>query len=481
MPQVINTNIFSINAQRNLNRSQDDLKVSLERLSSGLRINSAKDDAAGLAISQNFTSKIRGLNTATRNANDGISLSQVAEGALNEMGDLLQRIRELAVQSSNGTNSASDRAALQLEVSELSAELNRLAKSTEFNGQKLLDGSFASSSIQVGANANQYVSMSSNNFTGYNYGDYRVDGYASSVDGDTNRLDASADFTVRGSEGTTTISYSAGDSAEEVASRVNLQTQNTGVRAGAITEVDVSFASSGQYSFTLLSENTTEKTISFNLSSNTGTSALSAAVDDFNDDSASTGVVASIKEDGSGITLTNYDGKDINLKDTTTTNAGNVTVSTGNSTVILTADTTVETAYVTGKVTFDSEKSYSITGSASEVLSAASAASALQAVADFDVSSISAATLALSIADSAIIRVTQQRAKFGALQSRFQSIVSSLEANVEGLSSARSRILDADFAAETAALTRAQIIQKSGIAMLAQANAIPQNVITLLQ
>ena len=159
MPQVINTNVASLNAQRNLTTSQGQLATALQRLSSGLRINSAKDDAAGLAISERFTTQIRGLNQAVRNANDGISLAQTAEGALGETGNALQRIRELAIQSANSTNSASDRAALNAESSQLLAEVQRIAQSTQFNGQNILDGSFASAQFQVGANANQTISF----------------------------------------------------------------------------------------------------------------------------------------------------------------------------------------------------------------------------------------------------------------------------------------------------------------------------------
>src|SRR3954447_8373196 len=154
MPQVINTNIASLNAQRNLNSSQGALGTSLQRLSSGLRINSAKDDAAGLAISEHFTAQIRGLNQAVRNANDGISLAQTAEGGLSTLGDLLQRMRELAVQAANGTNSASDRTSLQAEVSQIQQEINRVASTTQFNGQNILDGSLGAAQFQVGANAN---------------------------------------------------------------------------------------------------------------------------------------------------------------------------------------------------------------------------------------------------------------------------------------------------------------------------------------
>jgi flagellin len=159
MPAIINSNIMTLNAQRNLNMSQNSLATAVERFSSGLRINSAKDDAAGLAISERMTAQIRGLNQATRNANDGISLAQTAEGAMSESSNILQRIRELAVQSANDTNSASDRQALQSEVSQLTSELDRIATTTEFNGRRLLDGSFAAANFQVGANANQTISF----------------------------------------------------------------------------------------------------------------------------------------------------------------------------------------------------------------------------------------------------------------------------------------------------------------------------------
>jgi len=170
MASTINTNVASLTAQRNLGMSQASLNTSIQRLSSGLRINSAKDDAAGLAISERFTSQIRGLNQAVRNANDGISLAQTAEGALKASGDILQRVRELSVQSANATNSASDRKAIQAEVGQLLSELDRISVTTEFNGQKLLDGSFGSATFQVGANANQTITATTGNFRTTTYG-----------------------------------------------------------------------------------------------------------------------------------------------------------------------------------------------------------------------------------------------------------------------------------------------------------------------
>src|SRR6218665_4033285 len=170
MASIINTNIASLTAQRNLGLSQSSLNTSIQRLSSGLRINSAKDDAAGLAISERFRSQIRGLNQAVRNANDGISLAQTTEGALKSSGDILQRVRELAVQSANATNSSSDRQALQAEVSQLVSELDRIAQTTEFNGAMLIDGSFGTQPFQVGANANQTIVAATANLRTSRYG-----------------------------------------------------------------------------------------------------------------------------------------------------------------------------------------------------------------------------------------------------------------------------------------------------------------------
>ena len=481
---------MSLNSQRNLNKSQGGLSTALQRLSSGLRINSAKDDAAGLAISERFSSQIRGLTVASRNANDGISLSQVAEGALTEAGNILQRVRELSVQSANATNSASDRAALQLEVGQLTSELNRIAKATEFNGQKLLDGTFGTALFQVGANADETIVATTANFKTQQYGDYRISGNAATVS-TTTTLGGADSFVISGANGTSTISYAATDTAESLAAAVNLVVDQTGVTASAKTTADVTFAASGTYRFTLASENTTAVEVNFNIDSATGTDALSQAVNAFNDQGARTGVVATIKSDGSGISLTNYDGKQVTLSDTTFTNAADVVVTTtapagANETFTLDDGAGIAvanmatSAVVTGQVTFDSDKAFVVTGTASEIVSGASETAVLQKVADLDISTVDGANLAMSVVDAAISQVSNQRAKFGALQNRFSSTISNLETSVENLSAARSRIRDADFAVETAELTRTQILQQAGTAMLAQANSIPQNVLSLL-
>ena len=236
MPQVINTNVASLNAQRNLTTSQGQLATALQRLSSGLRINSAKDDAAGLAISERFTTQIRGLNQAVRNANDGISLAQTAEGALGETGNALQRIRELAIQSANSTNSASDRAALNAESAQLLAEIQRNGLTTQFNGQNILDGTFSSAQFQVGANANQTISFGITGATTNLFGAYQATSTAvtsSAFDG--------AGFTINGVEvGVSAATSAAGvtaDSATAKATAINSKTNQTGVTATAASSV----------------------------------------------------------------------------------------------------------------------------------------------------------------------------------------------------------------------------------------------------
>ncbi|MDY6980423.1 MAG: flagellin [Pseudomonadota bacterium] len=482
MPQVINTNIMSLNSQRNLNRSQEDMQVSLQRLSSGLRINSAKDDAAGLAISERFTSQIKGLNQAVRNANDGISLAQTAEGALAEGGNILQRIRELAVQSANATNSASDRQALQSEVGQLVSELDRIATSTEFNGQKLLDGTFGSAIFQVGANANQTIQTTTANFRTSQYGNYRVEG-VETTGTDAQRI-AGEELKISGSLGSHTFQVEGGTSAKEVAEMVTSKSDETGVKAFAKTEQNIQFSDAGAYVLSVKSDNDEAQQISFTISDNEGNDGLAGAVTAFNDVSSKTGVTARVSEDGKSIVLLNSTGENISLSDTAnSTNAGSVTV--GEAMIPAGGGEgggeggTV--ANVTGQVVFDSNKSFSVSGQAGQTVETATEASKLNAVANLDISSVDGANLALQTVDAALATVSNQRAKFGAIQSRFGSTIANLSTNAENLTAARSRIRDADYAKETAELTRAQILQQAGTAMLAQANVQPQNVLSLLQ
>ncbi len=522
MASTINTNIASLTAQRNLGVNQASLNTSIQRLSSGLRINSAKDDAAGLAISERFTSQIRGLNQAVRNANDGISLAQTAEGALKASGDILQRVRELSVQSANATNSASDRQALNAEVNQLTAELDRIAKNTEFNGRKLLDGSFTSAAFQVGANANQTITATSSNFSTSAYGNYRIGGVAATTTGGAGDLTlgstanaivaqgkiggsniaAAATLTINGAYGSSLVAVNVNDSAKAVAASVNAQTEKTGVSASARTEVGLSGLTVGSsYTIDVASDNAMAQkvTLSFTVGAQLNADGLSGAVKAFNDASAKTGVTARVNSAGTGLILTNAAGSDISLINQSAA-ANNITVTdaaggalvgaAGVGTLAGKAGAGVATdaLQITGQVTFDSSKSFSVLDSKGGgatgggfLNTASSAASQIQTVQNMDVSTVDGANRTLAIVDAAIAAIAGQRANYGALQSRLETTVSNLQTTSENMAASRSRIQDADFAAETANLSRSQILQQAGTAMVAQANQLPQGVLALLR
>jgi len=563
MPQIINTNIMSLTAQRNLNRSQGDLQVSLQRLSSGLRINSAKDDAAGLAISERFTAQIRGLDQARRNAYDGISLAQTAEGALQSSGDILQRIRELAIQSANATNSVGDRQALNAEVQQLTQELQRIATTTEFNGQKLLDGSFTTATFQVGANANQTITANSGNYQTSAYGNFRIGGIAAyttsgigdlvpgtvgsaanawgdsllvmeggaDVSGVTGAA-AAGDFVINSASGSYDVYYTAGSSAAEIASAVNRT--ESGVRATAITEVvlgdaaavGAGFAQGSAYTFMISSDyddptgasavDPKYTTISFTTGGTDNTAVVSnadmlnTAIQAFNDQSGRTGFVAEAIQTETGnwtIKLTNENGYDLRIKndsalgndvlvsDIATLDGDDVNTLDSLASTLAAADNTGawlfgDGSWYTGRVIFDSDRSFSVTTAVADVFQDSAApgvaatgtfGAAMQATSEMDIASFDSATRTLAIVDSALSAIISQRARYGALQTRFENTIVNLQTTSENLSASRSRIRDADFAEETAQLTRAQILQQAGTAMLAQANQVPQNVLSLLQ
>ncbi|WP_334158424.1 flagellin N-terminal helical domain-containing protein [Oryzomicrobium sp.] len=495
MPQMINTNIPSLNAQRNLNSTQNSLSTSLQRLSSGLRINSAKDDAAGLAIAQRMTAQINGQDQAQRNANDGISLSQTAEGALQSSGDILQRIRALAVQSANASNSASDRQALNAEVGQLTSELDRIAQTTQFNGQNLLDGSFTSATFQVGANAGQTITMTSSNFRTSSYGNYRIGAQIATdagAPGDltpdsvaqnaiasnasaANRV-AGGPLTINGAYGAATVTIALGSSAKAAAQQINSVTDKTGVTASAKTEFDITQLTNGNsYVFNVTSNNAAPVTVSFTVGNGATVTpdSLSAAVNAFNDSSSKTGVIAKVNSAGTGITLLNSAGENITIANSA---SGSNTATIGGTPTAAGAS-----AIGTGQLVLDSNKSFGINAANNtDFFNTPSAAGQLQNVGNLDVSSADAANRTLAMVDAALATINGQRASYGAMQSRFTNAISNLQTSSENLTASRSRIQDTDFAAETANLSRAQVLQQAGTAMLAQANQLPQNVLKLL-
>ncbi len=452
MPQIINTNIASLTAQRNLNGSQSTLATSLQRLSSGLRINSAKDDAAGLAISERFTTQIRGLNQAIRNANDGVSFAQTAEGALSTASDALQRIRELAVQSINDTNSSSDRQALNNEVTQLIAEVNRIANSTQFNGQNVLDGSLSTLTFQVGANQGQTIQVDGVDSRSAQLG-ARI---STSGSIDETALAASItadDLVINGNA----VSLAGDTTIENVIQSINEVSSDSGIQALKATSVSTAAAGLA----------VTAGDVSINGVSVTlvgGNGAADAAT--INAMSAQTGVTATANVNA--IVLSNTSGADIVVQDGTTGSLGGAD-ETFHAGILLAGEVAAGAFTATG--TFAVE-------AASTALGAAQADNTLAGV---DVLNGTNANGALLTLDFALQQVSGLRAELGAVQSRFESTIAGLSVTTENQSAARSRIRDADFAAETAELTRSQILQQAGISMLSQANAQPQNVLALLQ
>jgi len=490
---VINTNTASLNAQRNLMGSAKTLEVSLKRLSSGLRINSAKDDAAGLAIASRMAAQVSGLNQAMRNANDAVSLSQTAEGALGESSNILRRIRDLAVQSANDTNSGTDRSALQQEVGQLQQELNRIANETEFNGKKLLDGSFVAQQFQVGANAHQALSISMTSAKATDIGDqqFRSNGTVMDPAAAAAALPANAvtqqNLVVAGSVGSATIALAGGESAKTIANMVNAQSSNTGVTSHARTGAVMTAGNTGTFTFDLTGANTTAATISVNI---TNTSDLSKVADAINAKAGQTGITATAN--GSQVTLISESGDDIGLANVTDGAAGTLNVAAMNydgltgtgfdpaAAIALTAGT--GSTRITGELSFSASEAYTVsTDGDTSLFATASNSSSLNQVATINVGSQAGANDAISVVDGALNFINGLRAKLGAAQNRVESTISNLSATAENLTAARSRIEDADFAKETAELTRSQVLQQAGMAMLAQANALPNSVLSLLR
>ena len=463
MAQVINTNIASLNSQRNLYKSQAALNTSLQRLSSGKRINSARDDAAGLAISQRFTAQIKGLDQAVRNSNDGISLAQTAEGALGEVTNNLQRIRELSVQSANATNSTSDRAAMQQEVSQLVSEINRIAGQTNFNGINLLDGSFSSKSFQVGANVGDTILLSA--VTNATKGGLALDNGTATVTGTavTSALGA-GDLKVNGNDvgAVATVTAKAMALAIHTADSTVTATGTTSVNTGAFS---TSGTSSGDtYTLTVAGVNIIGTDAGAGITAaimDTAVGTAAAAL-------ATAGITTSGTFAGGSATFIDADGDDVVLSQAFTggTGTGGVASGIGTNHGAVTLASTGNDLRISGNNVAKAGLTAGTTVTTGNTL---------------DVSTVAGANALITAVDAALNTVNGSRAILGAVQNRFESVVTSLQTSSESLSAARSRIEDADFAAETATLTKTQILQQAGTAMLAQANQLPQGVLSLLK
>ncbi len=493
MALTVNTNVASLNTQRNLNTSSKGLDTSLQRLSTGYRINSAKDDAAGLQIANRLTSQITGLGVATRNANDGISLAQTAEGALQQSTGILQRMRDLALQSANGSNGAIERAALQGEVAQLQQELNRISDTTSFGGRKILDGSFGSQSFQVGANAYETISVSIGSAATDRIGINRVttsggaaqaiaSGAAFSATSGSAYGSSSFNINSKLSDGDVAISGAASGSASEVARAVNAKSDETGVTANARTVATLGgITASGTVSFNLSgvtskSKDTDAATVSAVVTDLTDLSSLADAI---NRETGKTGISAVSKGDtielvssrGDAIQITNYAGSGgATLQAKSFDGEDNVgaaaTIAAGGG------------ARADGQVQLEAADAFQVTGMTGGL--GADGFSELDAVNTIDISTATGAQSALGIINGAISNIDSQRAQLGAVQNRFENTISNLQNIAENSSAARSRIRDTDFAAETSELTKNQILQQAGTAILAQANQLPQAVLSLL-
>lgn len=496
MALTVNTNVASLNTQRNLNASSNALSTSLQRLSTGSRINSAKDDAAGLQISNRLTSQVNGLGVAVRNANDGISLAQTAEGALQQSTNILQRMRDLSLQSANGSNSTTERQALNQEVGQLKEELNRIADTTTFGGQKLLSGEFGTKQFQVGANANETIAVQINSASARDIGANRVNLGGTGVGVVTAAAaapaaagigGAAATLAITGPAGTATTDIITAGSAAAAASAINLKSGSTGVSADARTGVEISgLSATGNTSFTLTGD-ATGGPVAINavISDSTNLSDLAAAV---NAQSSKTGITATLTSNNSKIEFISEKGDDILIADFANGAAGTAAVKAINYDGVVGAGVTLTTASATdstrvsGNIRLDSSGAFQVVSNDATIAPTATPAiSTLAKVADVNISTAAGAQSAISVIDAAIAGIDKNRAALGATQNRFENTISNLQNISENVSAARGRIQDTDFAVETANLSKNQILQQAGTAILAQANQLPQAVLSLLR
>ena len=502
MSMVINTNTASLIAQAAQASNNKALDTAMERLSTGMRINAASDDAAGLSIATRMESNISGMNQAIRNAMDAQSLIDTAESSQAETMNLMQRIRELAVQAANDTNSQSDRLALNAEVTQLRTEIDRIASTTTWAGQNLLDGTFVGKSFQIGSFAGETLKINQDAMTSANLGEhsYETVGMASAADTTATATMASTGFTVLGKDGSAAAAVDAEDDAKALAAAVNVDTADTGVKAAAHTALQFEFGGSTapttSTSFSLNGGGTAQ-TISASITDVTDLTALVTAI---NSKSGTTGVTAEFNgTDKSKLILREQDGDNITIEGFTSAASGTELTATiteqsnyeGTSfsdAITLTSggnDSTIYTgvAKLTSTEAFALSKSVT-TGSATNSYfgdTAVAKASSLDQVSQIDISTRAGAEAALSVLDTAMLKVAESRGELGAVSNRLDSTVANLTAIVTNTAASQSRIQDADFAAETSNLTKSQILSQAATAMLAQANASKQGVLSLLQ
>lgn len=463
MAVTVNTNVSAMTAQRYLNSASNGVANSMEKLSSGLRINSAKDDAAGLQISNRLTSQTNGLNVAMRNANDGISMAQTAEGAMQESTNMLHRMRDLALQSANGSNSDDDRAAIQKEVTALQTEMTRIADTTTFGGQNLLDGSFGTKEFQIGSNANETIGVSLSDISSDAIGNYAAGGTAGTKFGvsetgagkDFVKVDASKTLNLDGPNGTKELTLTTGNKLTEVVSEIN--NANTGIKAGTSVTTELTNLKEDETGTLVVGED------KFDLSKYKGDTKKLA------EDLGKSGYSAEVADNGSlSITAKDVDGIKVDdAKKDGVTLDGKVAAADGNEIV------------VNAQLKLSSSDHFKISGNLAAELTGTDTGS-LNSVKDIDLTTVDGSQNALEVIDAAIAGIDSQRADLGAVQNRFNHTLNNLSNINENVNASNSRIKDVDFAKETTNMTKNQILQQASTSILAQAKQIPQSALSLL-
>ena len=493
MALVVNTNVASLTAQRALAESASALDKAMTRLSTGSRINSASDDAAGLAIVQRMTSQINGLNMAVKNANDGISLTQSIEGALVEVVDMLQRLRELAVQASNDTNSSTDRRYIEDEVALLKAEITRISSNTRYNGTKVLDGTFLSQKLQVGTEGGEVIDLSVASVAADKLGQYKtvkaalagVLGTDLTTAGEAvNSVTASEIYTINGATNSSTITPTAGESAKATAAAVNAVSGTTGVSAVAKTYAKFFTGDASDTTYSVKINGTTTGNFTWSASN------VADAVTKINDISGTTGVTATANAGNTFITLYHSQGADITVENESAGTGMDIAsvshdgTSVNGTTLSILQSGNDDSARIMGTVQFSSSESFSVSldsGATAGNTFVVAGSGSLSTVSTINLKTQSGASAAIAVLDGAIEKVSSMRADLGAIENRLEHTVSNLMNIAQNTSDSRSRILDADYSIESANLAKAQVLQQAGTAILSQANARPQLVLQLLQ
>jgi len=501
-------------------KTEREMLQAMERISSGKRINNAGDDAAGAAISDRMLATVRALDMSIRNASDVLSMAQVAESAINEHSQALQRIRELSIQAATDILNAEQRIYLQTEANQLIQEMDRVARDTTFNEIAVLDGTFADRRFQIGSHEREKAVISVANMRVDKIGAYQSStsmdevGTANNLASEgavganasvTSRVVDGDDLTITGLVGQTTIDVKAGHSAKDIVELVNAKFDSTGVSATATTTVKMQVNSSDSatdhvVSFNLYGKNTTAQAISatINVAAAVGASDMTNLRDAINAYTANTGVRATLSADKSNIILVQDEGEDLIIETidfATVTNANTKFTFTAMSqdqldsaaTQITTAvdtnsNASLDSVRFTGQITFHSSQTFTVAGNAGGGLyEAAPGTATLNQVGSIDIRTVAGAVDALKVIDRALDRVHMERAKFGAIMSRMNVVIDNLTNVSTNQQTSRSRITDANFAAESARLAKSQILQQSGMNMISQASRTMQNVLILFQ